>query len=128
MFKGLFSLQKLHLQQNVIHTIQYFSFSDLAQLNNFQLWDNKLSTIFEDVFNTSNHPVALNQFVIGNNPLLNCDCQMLWLLEAVGDWIQMQYKSSTICNTPLKLHGISWENITRTDLFGHGMTLYITLY
>ena len=121
MLKGLHSLKKLHLYRNHIHTIELMAFSDLTNLNVLRLQTNKLKIINEGVFDTSNHPLFLNYFAIGNNPLLHCDCKMLWILRADGDWLMMISKNNTICNTPKKIHGLSWSNITETDLFGHGM-------
>ena len=97
MFKGLISLQRLYLNSNEIHTLAIGSFSDLTDLQQLFLHLNQLQTVQEGIFDPVSHPSDLNDFRIYSNPsVIQCNCDIAWIVEAYGDW--MCFKSSSRSN------------------------------
>ena len=91
-WRGLLSLQELHLQLNKISSVETLGFAGLPKLHELLLYWNKLETLSENVFdaadfpNSGGHPPKLT-FSISRNPL-QCDERLCWLKKAAMDgWI-----------------------------------------
>ncbi len=120
MFSGAVNLQYLYLHNNEIWRIEPGSFIGNVALTSLRLNDNFLESLYECVFNTSNHPSNLNLYLY-NNPLL-CDKYLNWLKQADDTWITVSSASLTTCTGPDVLRGYDWDSITTHNLSAPGET------
>ena len=114
MFSGLSNLRKLSLYGNNIKSIQGGSFFDLVKLTRLQIQNNLLQIISEWIFDPVNHPQHLMDFNIMNNHLW-CTCNMTWIKEAEGNWLQVTHKSETFCHGPGEYCGTLWSEWPREN-------------
>ncbi len=119
MLKGLYNLKHLYLHRNMIYRIKSLAFSDLTKLRTLRLDHNYLQTISESVFNVSNHPMSLDKVRLEDNPM-SCDCRLLWLLRADGDWLTIHKNETVVCDTPSVMHDRSLIMLSEQDLLAHG--------
>ncbi len=131
-FRGLVVLQELSLSENLINTIMVGSFSDLAVLQHLYVNNNNLKTLDEGIFHLVHHPIDLHFDVTGNT--MECDCRLLWVLEAEGDWLSMTNAASVRCSGPTDLAGRNFQSLdeqsltsTHCPLFGRYLIDYIDL-
>ena len=80
MWFGLYSLTGLHLEFNLITTIDDRTFAKLPNLEKLNLDNNYLTTFNDNVFSLKRHGMIV-QLWLGDNPMY-CDCRMCWLKEA----------------------------------------------
>lgn len=114
MFSGLVNLVVLSLDMNQIQEIKEASFHDNNALYTLGLASNQLETISRCIFHPDNHPTGLDVFIFANP--LSCNESWCWLKEADGDWVTVNYVSTTQCVGPGVLNGRKWDNLTTTDL------------
>ncbi len=115
MLKGLFELNHLFLDHNLVHTIEILAFSDLVQLDRCLLYHNRLKSLPESAFDPNNLPIELSVLNIKNN-YLQCDCEMVWLMESDGTWVTVDSAHVTYCEGPVELAGRRWDNLTVQEM------------
>ena len=115
MFAGLPNLSWLSIYNNQIVTIEIGSFHDNIALTILWLYNNQLETLPQCVFDPSNHPAALNNLRIYNNPL-QCNSTLCWLKHSDGTWIRVYSGHLTECAGPTLLASQTWNMITTADL------------
>ncbi len=113
MFSGLPNLDRLQLQENLIHTIEYQSFKDNVALTELYLHRNLLQTLPECIF-TPEHTENLEVWVYDND--LSCNQSLCWLMYAQEDWITINDQEPIVCTGPGVLNGSTWDGLTTLDL------------
>ncbi len=75
---GLHLLTFLEMDKNKINMIEIGAFSDLKQLETLWLNWNNLQMLDLGIFDMSDHPTSLHNFIIYNNPI-QCSTNLCWI-------------------------------------------------
>jgi len=133
-FKGNIRIRKLWLHHNPLRTIQDFSFPTLSHLRSLDLSHCMIRKIGQETFHNINlievlslsdnqlhrlDPAAfrplgnLKSLKLSRNPW-HCDCR----LETFWHWVMGKnlYNKPTVCQTPAKLAGTSWDALEQPEL------------
>ncbi|KRT81844.1 hypothetical protein AMK59_5731 [Oryctes borbonicus] len=94
------NLRKLDVSENRIKYINIHAFAGLKHLERLKMNNNQIVTIVEGTFLPLKH---LKQLDISINPL-NCNCDLLWILDWVED-LSVKLLSNSRCSAPPILDG-----------------------
>ena len=85
MFAAVYNLETLDMYECDITAIEDYSFRDLGKLTLLKLVDTDLKSLSSAVFDAGNLPTALT-LDIGNEPGMECDDRMCWIIEVCKPW------------------------------------------
>ena len=84
-------------------------------LTSLGLNDNFITTLDSSIFHPTNHPTALHNLAIHNNPL-EFD-SLCWIKEAEGaTWITVTNPGNTVCSGTGAMNCRAWDEVTTQDL------------
>jgi len=109
-FEGLSELRYLYLYKNDLEVVAPNAFNGLNKLEQLFLHNNKLARLPKGLFKDLNR---LQRLRLDSNAFV-CDCQMMWLAQALKDKGQTQ--AAATCQAPANVQGKVLTSLSNEEL------------